>query len=160
MDTLQDLEKLQKFIDKYGVDYRIQGITLLNWASDLGYTDAVQLLLQNNATVDVTDNMGNTALLLAVLYGHEKIVELLIGVGADVNIIDNNGISALMLSTSRISGKNPKIKRMLIEAGSKEKDGGLLRLNKRNPKSSKRKPKSSKSITKRSKNKSKRKLRK
>ena len=56
---------------------------------------AVKLILAG-AYVNTTDNIGNTALMLASKNSYKDIVEMLIKTGANVNATDNSGNTALM----------------------------------------------------------------
>ena len=68
-------------------------------AAKIGNTEVVKLLIKENADVNVQDEDGWTALLLASLNGHTQVVELLIKENADVNIQKKNGVTALMLAS-------------------------------------------------------------
>ena len=59
------------------------GWTALRYSAWLGNERIVCLLLENGASVDVSDLEGRTALRAAVFSGHESIVKLLIRHGAD-----------------------------------------------------------------------------
>ena len=52
-------------------------------AARVGYTDAVDLLLQLGARVDATNKMGETALIMAVQQRQLDSVKLLLAKGAD-----------------------------------------------------------------------------
>jgi ankyrin repeat protein/outer membrane lipoprotein-sorting protein len=58
--------------------------------------DVVKLLLERGAHVNVTDEHGETPLLLAAKYGNAEIIESLIAHGADVNARDKDGWTPLM----------------------------------------------------------------
>ena len=45
----------------------------------------MNILLENGASIDISDLEGRTALRAAVFGGHEQIVKILIKHGADVN---------------------------------------------------------------------------
>lgn len=60
------------------------GRNLLHLATLKGYTDIVELLVENGVDLDITDNFGNTAYKYAAKYGHKKIASLLKKNGADV----------------------------------------------------------------------------
>ena len=61
-------------------------------------TEVVELLLERGAQVDLQDNVGQSALMVASVVGQTKIVKLLLERGAQVDLRDNNGDSALMLA--------------------------------------------------------------
>lgn len=56
--------------------------TALHVSSRLGSIEAVQLLLQNNATRDATTKELYTPLHIAVKEGHEEVIQLLLDSGA------------------------------------------------------------------------------
>ena len=61
------------------------GVTPLSWAALHGHTDAVDLLLELGADVNVRNQDGATALHLAAFLGRAKTVDLLLNRGADVS---------------------------------------------------------------------------
>lgn len=77
-------------------------------------TEVVQLLLDKQATVDLQDKYGKTALMQAVAMGTEDIVTMLLEYGANPNLQDNNGRTALMEAYSK---KQAKIAEILKVAG-------------------------------------------
>ncbi|XP_051510301.1 ankyrin repeat domain-containing protein 34B-like [Myxocyprinus asiaticus] len=54
------------------------GRTALSYACEMGYLDAVKILVKNNADPEVADIWGNTALMYAAVAGHSAIVEFLV----------------------------------------------------------------------------------
>lgn len=64
-------------------------------------SDVVQLLLDQQATVNLQDKYGRTALMQATVMGAEDIVTLLLAYGANPNLQDVNGRTALMESYSK-----------------------------------------------------------
>lgn len=54
----------------------------LHYASILGFADMVELLLYNNATIDIIDNFMSTPLQQATLNKHRVIVEILLNKGS------------------------------------------------------------------------------
>ena len=75
--------------------------TALHIASRKGYVELVEMLLNNGADVNATDNNGNTALSFASQNGHTEIVAMLLAARADVNIKSDFGGTALMLASLR-----------------------------------------------------------
>ena len=59
-----------------------------------GDEQAVSALLANGADVNETTGGGQTALILAVIFGHTNIVRLLMKAGADPQLRDNLGLNA------------------------------------------------------------------
>ncbi len=60
-----------------------------------GDESAVKALLARGAEVNERTSGGQTALILAVIFGHTKLVELLIRAGADPHLRDNLGLDAI-----------------------------------------------------------------
>jgi hypothetical protein len=56
---------------------------------------AVSALLANGADVNESTSGGQTALILAVIFGHTGLVQLLINAGADAQLRDNLGLNAI-----------------------------------------------------------------
>ena len=116
--TLMESEAklIEVFIAEKGVDATVgeRGYdnTLLIWAEHWGRTELVQLLIDNNANLNVTDNYGATALIRAASSGHTEIVKLLIDNDANLNVTDNHGATALIRAAS--SG-HTEIVKLLID---------------------------------------------
>ena len=126
MEIIGDVEKLRIYIEMKGWDInsKISNSTLLYWAADLGYVESVKLLVEKGAKLNEKNNLGDTALMAAVLNFDIRpeantgiIVKILIDAGADVNILDNKNNSPLLLAAYR---KNKGIIKMLIDAGAKD----------------------------------------
>lgn len=60
-----------------------------------GDEKAVSALLANGADVNETTSGGQTALILAVIFGHTNLVQLLMKAGADPQLRDNLGLNAI-----------------------------------------------------------------
>jgi ankyrin repeat protein len=70
--------------------------------SELGYTEGVHsLLIEHNASVDLVDKDGWTALHLASSEGHHDIAALLIEHNASVDLVEKDGRTALHLALSK-----------------------------------------------------------
>lgn len=69
--------------------------TALAYACKYGHGDIVQYLVENNADVNLTVNVGSTPLQVALNMKFFKIADYLIKHGADVNIPDITGMTAL-----------------------------------------------------------------
>ena len=68
----------------------IQGASPLHIATLMKRKEAVELLLQNGATVDATDSNFRTSLHHAAMQGSTDIVDLLIKAGADIHAVDSD----------------------------------------------------------------------
>mmetsp|Transcript_19567 Transcript_19567/g.31061 ORF Transcript_19567/g.31061 Transcript_19567/m.31061 type:complete len:187 (-) Transcript_19567:98-658(-) len=94
-----DLETVKQNVERIGsLDFHDEGTgySPLMAASVVGRGDfftIAKILLENNASVDLKDNKGQTSLFLASLGGHIDLVKLLIKRGADINIVTNEGYS-------------------------------------------------------------------
>jgi len=60
-----------------------------------GDENAVSAILANGADVNETTGGGQTALILAVIFGHTNLVKLLMKAGADPQLRDNLGLNAI-----------------------------------------------------------------
>jgi uncharacterized protein len=87
---------------RYGND-----LTALMWAA--GHDDGaglrdieavIELLVERGAQLDLADNRGRTALMIAAENGHATVVELLLRHGADRSLRDRDGKTALELATN------------------------------------------------------------
>ncbi|KAJ8300293.1 hypothetical protein KUTeg_021812 [Tegillarca granosa] len=76
------------------------GMTLLHWACDRGYSDLVKLLLKSNADINAKDSDDQTALHYAVSCEHKDVVDILLSYGADKLSKDIDGSSPMDLETS------------------------------------------------------------
>lgn len=68
---------------------------LLTQAVTSGDANAVSAALANGADVDERNNGGQTALILAVIFGHTHLVQLLVNAGANPRLRDNLGLDAV-----------------------------------------------------------------
>jgi len=63
-----------------------------------GHYDVVNLLLQNDANINLQDNEGLSPLMLASTNGHLDIVKTLLIMGANKDLQNNDGQTALQLA--------------------------------------------------------------
>ncbi|MBP2626773.1 MAG: Ankyrin repeat-containing protein [Firmicutes bacterium] len=77
-------------------------------------SDIVELLLEKQATVNLQDKYGKTALIHATVMGAEDIVTMLLEYGANPNIQDNNGRTPLIEAYTK---KYARISEILKSAG-------------------------------------------
>jgi hypothetical protein len=88
--------------------------TSLRNASEKGYKEVVQALLNEEVEVNAKANNGDTALMLASTHGHKEIVRLLLDKGADVNTMNIYGLTALQTASTR---GHKEVIELLIKAG-------------------------------------------
>ena len=89
----------QADIDQAGVLNK--GFTPLMLAARQGKVDMLELLLANNASIDVTDKKGFTALSWAAQRGHQVIADFLLLYNADVDIPTKERLTALSLAAGK-----------------------------------------------------------
>ncbi|MBW8784598.1 MAG: ankyrin repeat domain-containing protein [Novosphingobium sp.] len=70
------------------------GVTPLELASNLGFVEGVELLVQSGARVDEPNSSGETALMAAVHRRDLGMIRLLLKAGADPDRSDNSGRTA------------------------------------------------------------------
>jgi ankyrin repeat protein len=74
----------------------IWGWSSLQYAVYYNQTEAVRLLIEKGANLNIADENGRTPLLLAVEYNYKDIIHILLDKGADMNIRDKEGYSPLI----------------------------------------------------------------
>ncbi len=124
-----DTLALAKIFVQRKVDMTIRdeesGGQAIHHAVKTGYPDLVELLLDNGANIEATDNDGTTPLGIAALFGETEIMALLIKRGAKVNIYDKNSNTPLSFSLEYRNMEG--IKLLLAEPGivvtKKDKNG-------------------------------------
>ncbi len=79
-----------------------------------GQTEALAAYLDAGAPADLTNDKGDTLLILASYHEHEETVALLLERGADVARLNDRGQSALVCAVFK---QAPGIVRRLIDAG-------------------------------------------
>jgi len=86
-----------RFLLQRGADPNIRnkkGVTPLQLATAMGFTDGVEALIKGGASVNVSDQTGETPLIAAVHARNAPMVRLLLEKGADPDHNDNSGRSA------------------------------------------------------------------
>lgn len=92
------LDEINKLADKAQEISKLDpalGASALHVAANRGSINAVQLLLEHDADVDVRDRSGVTPLFAAVSTNQTAIVDKLLDSKASVNIGDCDGLTAL-----------------------------------------------------------------
>jgi ankyrin repeat protein len=125
-----DVEVLEQLLEQ-GVTVRaeFEGTTALYTAAREGHTDAVVLLLEHGAAVNITDSRsGNPPINAAAGRGHTSVVRSLLQGGADANARNLRNFTPLFLATRK---GHADVVRLLIEAGAKvnhraESGGNIL----------------------------------
>ncbi len=86
-----------RFLLQRGADPNIRnkkGMTPLQLATAMGFTDGVEALIKGGASINVADQTGETPLIAAVHARNVPLVRLLLDKGADPDRNDNSGRSA------------------------------------------------------------------
>jgi ankyrin repeat protein len=79
------------------------GDTPLHRAAFWGYTEIVELLINNEVDVNAKDDYGCTPLHDAAEYSHLEIAGMLIDRNPEMNALDNNGDTPLDLASGKIA---------------------------------------------------------
>ncbi|MGZ5026236.1 MAG: ankyrin repeat domain-containing protein [Methylobacter sp.] len=89
------------------------GIEPLILASQQGRSDVVRFLLEQNATLDVTDQYGNNALWAACYADSSDCIDALVDAGIDMNHQNTaSGATALIFAAS--SGREKVVEQLLV----------------------------------------------
>lgn len=120
-----------RFLLQRGADPNIRnkkGITPLQLATSLSFTDGVEALIKGGASVNVSDQTGETPLISAVHARNVAMVRLLLEKGADPDHNDNSGRSArdymeLMSGNSLLKQEFANADAKRAEAGTKKNYG-------------------------------------
>lgn len=94
----------------------IYGSTPLTTAASTLNLEIVRMLLQRGANVNVSDEVGRTPLLAAILnIGERDLIRLLLEAGSEANLADSRGLTPLWATV--LYNGNPYIMRLLLEYG-------------------------------------------
>lgn len=109
-----------RFLLQRGADPNIRnkkGITPLQLATALGFTEGVEALIRGGANVNVGDQTGETPLIAAVHMRNPELVRVLLAQGADPDHNDNSGRSARQYM--QLMSGNDVLKQIFQEADDK-----------------------------------------
>lgn len=112
----QILEDKEDKFDINWVNPKENGNTPLCIAAENGRHEIVELLLENGATVDKANDIGQTPLMMSILnYYRDTTAEVLIQHGADINKTDNDGKNPLHMACKKYG--SPSMVKLLIKNG-------------------------------------------
>jgi len=114
-----------RFLLQRGADPNIRnkkGITPLQLATALSFTDGVEALIKGGASVNVSDQTGETPLIAAVHARNVQMVRLLLAKGADPDHNDNSGRSAR--NYMELMSGNTLLQQEFADADAKKADAG------------------------------------
>lgn len=114
-----------RFLLQRGGDPNIRnkkGITPIQLATALSFTDGVEALIKGGANVNVADQTGETPLIAAVHARNVNLVRVLLAKGADPDRNDNSGRSAR--DYMELQTGNTLLKQEFAEADAKRAESG------------------------------------
>ena len=82
------------------------GCSPLHYAALSGHKETVEFLIDNNASVNTSNNSGHTPLHMAAIVGNRKIIDLLIAKGANLNAKPITGESVLDIALTHANPRN------------------------------------------------------
>ncbi|KAI8377207.1 acyl-CoA-binding protein [Choanephora cucurbitarum] len=93
---LYDLEKLAEVIksNPQVINTKQDGLSPLHIAADRGYTDALKLLVEAGADINLKTDDEDTALHLACIAEHLDAAQFLVSKGCDTTLLDSEGKTA------------------------------------------------------------------
>ncbi len=112
-----DVAAVSNFINKENVNLKENPSkdSSLHQAAAYGYNEIIQILLSNDADINIKDELGRTPLMIAVGARQLETVSLLINSGANIESVDSNKQTALFHSLYYKS--SPEACEILLKAG-------------------------------------------
>lgn len=102
-----------------GVDVNTQdadkGMTALMYAVEAGRVEAVKLLIEAKANINLANKKGTTALMYAALAGNMRLVQMLLDAGADVKAKDALGQTAFVLARVKAQAQGMYADEQLVQ---------------------------------------------
>jgi uncharacterized protein len=114
-----------RFLLQRGADPNIRnkkGVTPVQLATSLGFTEGVEALIKGGASINVADQTGETPLIAAVHSRNVALVRLLLAKGADPDRNDNSGRSAR--NYMELQNGNTLMKQEFAAADAKRTEAG------------------------------------
>ena len=130
--SLGDLEKMKQLLaDGADIDFTRYNSTALHSASSSGSLKVLRFLIQNGASLDLLDDSGCTALMIACNRGKKiggRMAMTLLDAGADATYVRKDGMSALKFALW--GACSDEVLQALIDAGAElpDKDFKIIRV--------------------------------
>ena len=113
--TLQDVKRLKGLIESNLASYTQNETTALRFAAARGDAATVRTIIKEGIDVNIPNDEGRTALMLAAVEGDQRVVSLLLDTpGIDVNQQDSFGRTALR---EAVENKHTDIAEQLLRVG-------------------------------------------
>ncbi|KAF6788786.1 ankyrin repeat domain-containing protein 52 [Colletotrichum sojae] len=131
--TRLDLTTVVRHLTKHGKldpnENSESGRTALGAACDKGNLEAVRLVMEAGANIDMVDHRRRTPIYAASHNGHVDVIKVLLEKGADISVADNDGWTPLNAASN---GGHLEVVKVLLEKGadvSVASQSGLTPLN-------------------------------
>ena len=95
-----DIHKKDSEIPELDIDYHyIRRSSPIVIACDVGNSNIVEMLLENGANINDTDEHGLKPLMKASIYNNTNVIELLLSKGVDIHYQNMNGATAILYAS-------------------------------------------------------------